>query len=61
MPLVVALDRVGEHVEGPSVEAAVDDAKRRLQGTHELVGAARMVEIVLLAAVRDRERRLVRA
>ena len=42
---VVAMELVGELVRRPSVEAALDQAPRRIQGPDELVDPARMVEV----------------
>lgn len=39
LAVMVAVDRIGEHVDGPSVQAALDDAEGRFQGAHQLVGA----------------------
>ncbi|MEO6349095.1 MAG: hypothetical protein ABIP53_00395 [Candidatus Limnocylindrales bacterium] len=35
-----------EHVEGPSVQAALDDAECGVQSLHELIGAEHVLEIV---------------
>jgi hypothetical protein len=44
--LVIALDHVGEHLRRPSVQASLDQAECRVQGLDELIGPARVVEIV---------------
>jgi hypothetical protein len=52
-------DLLVQHLEGPSVEAALDDPEGRVEGVGETVGAPDMVEVVVARAVerRVRERR----
>ena len=58
----IASDLVAKHVEGPSVQAALNHAERRVQGIDKLIGPAGMVGVVLPAeARRVREWRLLGA
>ena len=52
-----------EHVEGPSIEAALDDAEGRVERLGERRGAEHMLEVVVPRAVVAgvRERRRLRA
>ena len=53
--VVGALDRPGEVIRRPAIEAALDDLPRRFPGPDELVASPRMREIVLPARRLARE------